>query len=78
MRVPLQTPSHTTAGIPCPQCETRIETTIQALLVQSQFECPQCGLVLTLDRGASWRAMTALQELQQAADQVDKVRQQTV
>ncbi len=77
MNIPLMGQNQPEAGIPCPECGSKIETTIEALLLKDQFKCPQCGLALTVNRTASQQALASLQELQRAADRVEEVKNQT-
>lgn len=52
-------PAASSAGLPCPKCGTRIELTLDSLLVRRNFTCanPQCRTILTLDERASAEAL---------------------
>lgn len=60
-------------GIPCPDCDALIPVTIADLLGASEnFVCPRCGKVLTLMRRESARALSELQKIQDARQNVDR------
>lgn len=51
-------------GMACPKCATHIPFTIDSLLVERRFRCPNliCGGVLTLDPDASSEALSLLKK----------------
>lgn len=67
--VSFDTRSEEPGGIDCPKCGARIRLTINALLVERQFRCPNsdCGGVLTLDASRSQDALTMLERFRTAA-----------
>ena len=51
-------------GIPCPECGAKIQTSIQDLLVNTSFICPNCGLQLSMDREKSGAALASLAKVE--------------
>lgn len=49
-------------GVPCPKCGTKIEMTLESLLVRRSFTCanPKCRTTLRLEESASKEALTAI------------------
>lgn len=72
---PAQNPAEP-AGIPCPECKSRIEVKIEDLLKRSYFRCKTCGLELTLNRFQSRESLQALQKLQGAIETLQSIKQQ--
>jgi DNA-directed RNA polymerase subunit RPC12/RpoP len=54
---PVQNPP---PGMPCPNCRSRIEFSIQTLIISPSIRCPSCGLELTVDPEGSEAALDAL------------------
>ncbi|MBP5412269.1 MAG: hypothetical protein J6Y47_03320 [Bacteroidales bacterium] len=63
-----------TPGMKCPKCGTFIATTISELLTASGLTCPNCRLVLTINREESKKAMEILSDV----DKAQKNLEQTV
>jgi len=62
-------------GVLCPQCEQyRFRFQLDQLLLQRQFVCEHCGLVLTIDWSNSQPLLQRLRELKSAKDRVDACR----
>lgn len=59
-------------GLACPECKMFIPLTVTGLLVASGFQCPHCGLMITIDRQKSSRAMAALKKVAEAQRKVEK------
>ena len=58
-------------GLPCPKCGTKIEMTLDSLLVRRSFTCmnPKCRTTLRLEESASKEALTAIKIIKaKAAD----------
>ena len=53
-------------GIDCPQCGTRILTSIDMILGREPIECVQCGLKLNINQEASKPALESLKKLDRA------------
>jgi hypothetical protein len=65
------------AGIPCPNCGTTIELTLENLLVRRNFVCrnTSCRTVLTLDERASSEALSVIRKIRtNAVDQPTRRR----
>ena len=60
----LETRREEPGGVACPKCGTRIAFTIEMLLSERRFPCPNaaCGGVLTLDTARSHEALSLLQK----------------
>ena len=61
------------AGFNCPQCSFFIEVTIQGLLYDDNHKCPGCGTVFHLNRQQSQTALSFVQKLHVAAQNLDSV-----
>ena len=63
-----QTPK--TAGLPCPECKTIIPISLDSLLAERNFRCPNsdCRLVVSLDRSQSRDALDAAMKLKAGLD----------
>ena len=59
------------AGFNCPICGQFIPTSITELLSASYLKCPQCQLVLTIDKEGSSTAMKALSDVDNAKKEVE-------
>ena len=57
-----------TPGMKCPKCGTFIATTISELLTASGLTCPNCRLVLTINREESKKAMEILENAEKVED----------
>ncbi|MDR0419466.1 MAG: hypothetical protein LBH34_04565 [Prevotellaceae bacterium] len=58
-------------GINCPNCGCFISTTIAELLIVQGLKCESCGLEMKLDRQASAKAISLLQEVDSAQKMVE-------
>ena len=61
-----------TPGLNCPKCGAFIPTSISELLSASGLRCPQCHLVLTINRHESKRAMEILKNVDEAQQNLKK------
>ena len=61
-----------TPGLNCPKCGAFIPTSISELLSASGLRCPQCHLVLTINRHESKRAMEILMNVDEAQQNLKK------
>lgn len=61
-----------TPGLNCPKCGAFIPTSISELLSASGLSCPQCHLVLTINRHESKRAMEILKNVDEAQQNLKK------
>jgi DNA-directed RNA polymerase subunit RPC12/RpoP len=61
-------------GIPCPQCGTLIQISIESLLFASRYNCVSCSLVIEKDASESATALGLLQQLYIAQKNVDDVK----
>ncbi|MDO4196395.1 MAG: hypothetical protein Q4D33_09615 [Prevotellaceae bacterium] len=59
-------------GMNCPQCGNFIRTSIVELLSATGLKCHHCGLVLTINRNESKRAMDLLREVNDAKNNLDR------
>jgi transcription initiation factor TFIIIB Brf1 subunit/transcription initiation factor TFIIB len=64
-------------GLICPQCGFRIQVTIESLLNNASICCADCGLVLSVDRGKSEAALTALQKVYQSIKKIQNLKAET-
>ncbi len=60
------------SGFNCPVCGGFIPVSIQQLLTEEKFTCPQCVLEIRLNKDDSQKALNALQKVQDAEDDVKK------
>jgi hypothetical protein len=58
-------------GINCPSCKCFIHTTIAELLTNQGLKCESCGLEMKLDKQASAKALSLLQEVDSAQKMVE-------
>ncbi len=63
-------------GLPCPNCNELIRFTIEALLTRTDFFCSACGLKLSLNRPESQESLQVLEKINEAAENVEKVKRQ--
>lgn len=59
-------------GIPCPDCGTLIPVTIADLFGTGIFVCTCCGRMLTLMRRESAQALSELQKIRDAQQNLDR------
>lgn len=59
------------SGLICPQCNKFIPISIRDLLTKKGIECPYCSLQLSIDRGKSQKALSALAKIHQAEKSVE-------
>lgn len=59
-------------GVQCPQCKTKIPTSMQELVSAAKLVCPRCALELIIDRAASQRAIEAMNKVLDAQQNLDK------
>lgn len=59
-------------GIPCPDCGTLIPVTIADLFGTGIFVCSCCGRILTLMRRESAQALSELQKVRDAQQNLDR------
>ncbi len=60
-------------GLRCPECNTLIPVSIAELLHVGAVVCPNCTLMLEVDRERSHGALDALQRLQSAHDEARRI-----
>lgn len=65
---------HQIPGLKCPRCSGFIPTTIQELLTSSFLVCPHCFLQLTIDKGQSQKALSALMKVEHAQKNIERTR----
>lgn len=63
-------------GIPCPECEFVIPTTMEMLLLGEPIVCPMCGLALHVDREKSAESLKLVQQLHDATQKLEETRKQ--
>jgi len=63
-------------GVPCPECNFVIPTTIPMLLSGEPIVCPMCGLALHVDAEKSAQSLQLVRNLHEATQQVDKTKKQ--
>lgn len=61
------------AGFNCPQCGQFIPTSMEELVSCPQITCIHCGLVLTLDRNQSGKAIELMNNVLDAKKKVNEV-----
>lgn len=62
----------TQPGIDCPQCGTRILTSIDMILSRVPIECMKCGLELNVEQDKSKSALDSLKKLDKAIKNAEK------
>lgn len=69
-------PDEQNPGFPCPNCATPISVTLEALLSQASFKCPNpgCATVLRLDKRQSGDALDAAAKLKAGLDKADQMK----
>lgn len=65
-------PTDRKTGIPCPDCGTLIPVTIADLFGTGIFVCSCCGRMLTLMRRESAQALSELQKVRDAQQNLDR------
>ena len=60
-------------GIDCPECGTRILTTIDMILSRAPIECVKCGLRLNVEQEQSKPALESLRKLDGAIKEAERV-----
>ncbi|MDX2361875.1 MAG: hypothetical protein QNK23_13785 [Crocinitomicaceae bacterium] len=60
-------------GINCPECGTRILTTIDMVLSRVPIECAMCGLKMNVEQEESKPALDSLRKLDGALKEAEKV-----
>jgi len=60
------------SGLKCPVCGGFIPISMQQLLTEERFTCPQCSLEIRLNKTDSRQALNALQKVKDAEDSVKK------
>ncbi|MEQ9120710.1 hypothetical protein [Fulvivirga sp.] len=60
-------------GIDCPECGTRILTTIDMILSRVPIQCVKCGLQLNIQQEESKPALDSLRKLDGAIKEAEKV-----
>lgn len=65
-------PTDRKTGIPCPDCGTLIPVTIADLFGAGIFVCSCCGRMLTLMRRESAQALSELQKVRDAQQNLDR------
>lgn len=65
-------PTDRQTGIPCPDCGTLIPVTIADLFGTGIFVCSCCGRMLTLMRRESAQALSELQKVRDAQQNLDR------
>lgn len=68
----MNNPQQKTPGLNCPKCGAFIPTTIGELLSATGLRCTHCGLVLTINRNESKRAMEILKNVDAAQQNLKK------
>jgi len=63
-------------GVPCPECNFVIPTTLPMLLSAAPIVCPMCGLALHLDAEKSAASLQLVRQLHEATQQVEATRKQ--
>lgn len=63
-------------GVPCPECEFVIPTTMEMLLSGEPIVCPMCGLALHVDQEKSAESLKLVQQLYDATQEVEETRKQ--
>lgn len=63
-------------GIPCPECNFVIPTTMPMLLSREPIVCPMCGLALHVDAEKSAESLKLVRQLHEATQQVEETRTQ--
>jgi len=66
--------SHTSQGLPCPECEFFIPMTIPRLLSPEPIRCPSCGLTLNLDRQKSKKSLEMVQKAYKAMQNAEDTK----
>lgn len=62
------------AGFNCPSCGQFITTSMEELVACPQITCHHCGLVLTIDKNRSGKAMELMNNVLEAKKRVDEVQ----
>jgi len=60
-------------GINCPECGTRILTTIDMVLSRAPIECAMCGLKMNVEQEESKPALDSLRKLDGALKEAERV-----
>jgi uncharacterized paraquat-inducible protein A len=63
-------------GVPCPECNFTIPTTMPMLLSGEPIVCPMCGLALHIDREKSADSLKLICNLYEATQQVETAQKQ--
>lgn len=58
------------SGMKCPVCEMFIPVSISQLLYDGGIMCPYCGLMMTINKPQSKRALEALRKVEDATKKV--------
>lgn len=58
-------------GVPCPNCNTKIPTSMQELVSALKIVCPSCGLELNIDSKNSEKAITAMNKVLEAQKKLE-------
>ena len=61
-------------GIDCPQCGTRILTTIDMILSREPIICVTCGLTLNVQQEESKPALDSLKKLDEAIKKAEELK----
>ena len=65
-----------TPGTPCPNCDNFIPMTIEALLGNGAFRCPnpECQTVLQVNLGESRKSLEELKKFNRSTEQARRMR----
>ncbi|RZM77262.1 hypothetical protein [Leptolyngbya iicbica] len=63
-------------GVPCPECDFSIPTTLPILLSGEPIVCPMCGLALHVDTEKSADSLKLIRNLHEATQQVEETKKQ--
>ena len=63
-------------GMPCPVCKGFIPTTIQYIISHDSLSCPHCGLVITIDKTKSHKAIEAFRKVQEAQENIERKKRE--
>ena len=64
---------HHIPGLGCPNCGQMIPVSIQQLMHDKALKCPYCGLVLSIDKNKSDKALKILSKVDEAQKRVEDI-----
>jgi len=58
-------------GLQCPVCRQLIPISIRQLMISKSIQCPVCGLVLSIDKNKSEKALKILSKINKVNNKLE-------